>query len=189
MNTFWKIGLCAAALLLSGCGVSGKIFGFDRSGPDEFTVVQNAPLSLPPNATLRPPQPGDSQWKRGSESRRARASLLSSGDNTPTPVAAADSSSPASRGESALTNRAIAYYGSDPDIRRIIDEESARLAKEEENFLAFVVFWKDPEEPGTVLDAGKESRRLQENAALGKPMNSGEAPIIVRRKSGVSGLF
>ncbi len=153
---------------------------------DSISIINS---SLPPNAMLRPPRPGDSQWQRGSESKRARASLLSGGNNTSTPVAAADSSSPASQGEAALTNRAIAYYGSEPDIRRLVDAESARLATEEENFLAFVVFWKDPEQPGTVLDADKESRRLQENAALGKPLNSGEAPIIVRRKSGVSGLF
>lgn len=190
MNTFWKIGMCAAALLLSGCGVTGDIFGFDRSGPDEFTVVQNAPLSLPPNATLRPPKPGESRWNRNSESQRARSSLLtSSGNASSAPVAAVESSAAASLGEDALTNRAVAYYGSEPGIRRIVDEESARLAKEQENFLEFVVFWKDPEQPGTVLNAGEESRRLQENAALGKPVNSGEAPIIVRRKSGVSGLF
>lgn len=182
------IGVCAAALLLSGCEATGKIFGFDRSGPDEFTVVQNAPLNLPPDATLRPPQPGESQWQRDSESRRARAILLT-GDSSATSVAPAESSSPRSQGEGALTNRAVAYYGSEPDIRRIIDQESVRLAKEQESFLQFVVFWKDPEQPGTVLDAGEESRRLQENAALGKPLNSGEAPIIVRRKSGVSGLF
>ncbi len=186
---FWKIGVCAAALLLSGCGVTGKIFGFDRSGPDEFTVVQNAPLSLPPNAMLRPPKPGDSQWQRGSETKRARSSLLSGGTSSSAPVAVVESSRAASQGEAALTNRAIAYYGSEPDIRRIVDRESARLVKEQEHFLQFVVFWKDPEQPGIVLDAGKESRRLQENAALGKPLNSGEAPIIVRRKSGISGLF
>lgn len=186
MNTFWKIGICATALLLSGCGVSGDIFGFDRAGPDEFTVVQNAPLSLPPDATLRPPQPGESQWQRGSETKRARSSLLTGNS---TPVAAVESSGARSQGESALSNRAVAYYGSQPDIRRVVDEESAHLAREQDNFLQFLVFWADPEEPGTVLNAGKESRRLQENAALGKPLNSGEAPIIVRRKSGVSGLF
>lgn len=188
MNTFWKIGVCAAALLLSGCGASGNIFGFDRSGPDEFTVVQNAPLSLPPNATLRPPRPGESQWQRGSETRRARASLLACSGKA-TPVTVVESSKARSQGESALSSRAVAYYGSQPDIRRIVDEESARLAREEKDFLEFLVFWADPDQPGTVLDAGEESRRLQENAALGKPLNSGEAPIIVRKKSGISGLF
>ena len=49
------IMFAAAALLLAGCGESGRIFGFERGGPDEFTVVRNPPLSVPPQATLRPP--------------------------------------------------------------------------------------------------------------------------------------
>jgi hypothetical protein len=72
----------SAALLLAGCGESGRVFGFDRSGPDEFTVVRNPPLSVPPEATLRPPAHGEAQSNRDLSSDQARASLLAAGGDT-----------------------------------------------------------------------------------------------------------
>lgn len=234
------------ALALAGCGDTGKIFGLDRGGPDEFTVVRNPPLSVPPEVTLRPPARGDGSAARDTTSSRARESLLASGvdssgsagtlvtaegttpynggtlspsqpagqaqtgtagptgstvtagaypqspaqqyGSTGTPIRYGAQSGP-STGEVALARRATAYYGVEPDVRRKVDAESAQLALEQEKFLNKVLFWMEPEPPGKVLDAEAESRRLQENEALGKPANSGEAPIIARKKSGISSLF
>lgn len=50
----YGFGLAAAALLLSGCGHRG----FDRARPDEFAVARQAPLVIPPDYALVPPQPG-----------------------------------------------------------------------------------------------------------------------------------
>lgn len=47
-------GLLSAALL-SGCASRG---GLGRGGPDEFAVARQAPLVIPPDYTLVPPQPG-----------------------------------------------------------------------------------------------------------------------------------
>ncbi len=44
----------ACVVLLSGCGKSG----FDRARPDEFAVARQAPLVIPPDYALVPPQPG-----------------------------------------------------------------------------------------------------------------------------------
>ncbi|MBK5265604.1 MAG: DUF3035 domain-containing protein [Alphaproteobacteria bacterium] len=49
-------GLCAMALGLSACGSGGGIFNRDR--PDEFAVSRAAPLVIPPDFALVPPQPG-----------------------------------------------------------------------------------------------------------------------------------
>ena len=46
-------GLIAVALL-SGCGKRG----YDRARPDEFAVARQAPLVIPPDFALVPPQPG-----------------------------------------------------------------------------------------------------------------------------------
>ena len=46
-------GLMAVALL-SGCGKRG----YDRARPDEFAVARQAPLVVPPDYALVPPQPG-----------------------------------------------------------------------------------------------------------------------------------
>lgn len=249
----------AAALILAGCGETGSIFGFDRGGPDEFTVVRNPPLSVPPQATLRPPQEGEVKSNRDISSTQARESLVASGVDSagsqgtlvteqgvepynggPLPPRQEDAQSPwyqsqqpqtaatapattnntsvagtypqntappapqygtpgipirydaqsrPSAGEAALAQRVTAYYGVEPDVRRKVDAESAQLALEQEKFLHKVLFWQDPEPAGTALDANAESRRLRENDALGKPVNSGEAPVIARKQSGISSLF
>lgn len=255
----------AAILLLAGCSDTGSIFGFKRGGPDEFTVVRNPPLSMPPDATLRPPVQGEAAATRDLSTSEARASLLSSGGDTagssgtlvtdqgtqpynggPLPsgqtVASATPSQPAttlqpqatapstgdqptapsvaatgsyppstvpsspkygsagipiqygpnsppSKGETALAQRATAYYGVEPNIRRKVDAESAQLAQASDGFVKKVLFWQTPPPPGTALDANAEARRLQENEALGKPLNAGEVPIIARKKSGISSLF
>jgi len=44
----------ACVVLLSGCGKRG----FDRARPDEFAVARQAPLVIPPDYSLVPPQPG-----------------------------------------------------------------------------------------------------------------------------------
>ena len=53
-----KISLVAGtvliALALSACGNRG----FDRARPDEFAVARQAPLVIPPDYSLVPPQPG-----------------------------------------------------------------------------------------------------------------------------------
>ncbi|MDH3229650.1 MAG: DUF3035 domain-containing protein [Alphaproteobacteria bacterium] len=194
MSKTWTVSVIAAALMLGGCGESGKIFGFERSGPDEFTVVRNQPLSMPPDATLRPPQQGTSRSTRDLSSTQARESIMAgapegevAGPGVPAPQY--PELAGASPGEAALVQRAAAYYGVEPEIRRIVDQESSRLALEQEGLMHTLLFWQDPPPPGTALDANAESRRLRENEALGKPVNSGNAPLIVRKKSGVSSLF
>jgi hypothetical protein len=47
-------GVVVAALALSGCGKSG----LDRNRPDEFATARQAPLVIPPDFALVPPQPG-----------------------------------------------------------------------------------------------------------------------------------
>src|SRR3546814_13231142 len=49
-------GLCAMALGLSVCGSGGGVFNRDR--PDEFAVTRAAPLVVPPDFSLVPPQSG-----------------------------------------------------------------------------------------------------------------------------------
>ncbi|CAN5539435.1 hypothetical protein BH09PSE4_BH09PSE4_23380 [soil metagenome] len=44
----------ACVALLSGCAKHG----YDRARPDEFAVARQAPLVIPPDFSLVPPQPG-----------------------------------------------------------------------------------------------------------------------------------
>lgn len=55
MRLKFVFATAAAATLLSGCG-AGSLFNRDR--PDEFAVQRQAPLVVPPDFALTPPQPG-----------------------------------------------------------------------------------------------------------------------------------
>ncbi|MGY8960887.1 MAG: DUF3035 domain-containing protein, partial [Alphaproteobacteria bacterium] len=50
-----------------------------------------------------------------------------------------------------------------------------------------LLFWKEQKTTAqkteaSIIDAKGESRRIRENAALGKPANSGQTPIIRRKE-------
>ncbi|RDE05381.1 DUF3035 domain-containing protein [Sphingomonas aracearum] len=65
-------GLIGAALL-SGCGKRG----YDRARPDEFAVARQAPLVIPPDFSLVPPQPGAAPVSQaGSPSQQALSALF-----------------------------------------------------------------------------------------------------------------
>jgi hypothetical protein len=48
--------VAGASAMLAACGSGGGLMGRDR--PDEFAVQRQAPLVVPPDFTLQPPQPG-----------------------------------------------------------------------------------------------------------------------------------
>lgn len=48
--------LTATTAMLAGCGGGGGLFNRER--PDEFAVQRQAPLVVPPDFALQPPQPG-----------------------------------------------------------------------------------------------------------------------------------
>jgi Protein of unknown function (DUF3035) len=47
------------ALALGGCGALENLGGAKKVSPDEFKIVSHSPLTMPPNAELRPPRPGE----------------------------------------------------------------------------------------------------------------------------------
>src|SRR6478736_3684591 len=54
MHKVWTVSGCALAVMLAGCGHSG----LERNRPDEMAVARQAPLVIPPDYSLVPPQPG-----------------------------------------------------------------------------------------------------------------------------------
>ncbi len=79
---------------------------------------------------------------------------------------------------------------SDPNIRRILDAETKRLNTEGDGFLEALVFWREPQAAGEIVDATEEAKRLRENVALGKSVTDGETPTIERkRRALLEGLF
>jgi len=176
MKKFGIICTVAASLLLVGCGGdTGKILGLQKEAPDEFLVVSRAPLSMPPNFGLRPPEEGAERIGGRDPSQQAIASLFG---QTPAGVETVNNSSV---GELVLLTNTGAL-DANPDIRMIVDQDSATMAVEEDGVVEKMLFWKDPKLSGTIVDANAEQQRLQENSGLGNPVTDGDTPMI-RRES------
>ena len=76
--------LClAGALLISGCSDLKKAIGLERSTPDEFAVESRAPLTMPPDFNLRPPQPGAARPQEKSSDLQARQVIEQAGPGEP----------------------------------------------------------------------------------------------------------
>ncbi len=170
------------ALTLAGCEGMKDQLGLNPTAPDEFAVVTKAPLVLPPDFSLRPPQPGAARPQELSARGSARAALMGR-------AGAPASGASLSRGEVALLSLAEADKA-DPLIRTVVNRETTQLVVDSKSFTDRLLFWQKPGVFGTVVDPAKEAQRLRENAAMGKPVTEGDTPSIKRRKKApLEGLF
>ncbi len=181
--------IAAIVMALSACSGVKKQLGLTKQSPDEFKVVSRAPLSMPPDYSLRPPEPGIPRPQEGTTSQQAKNAvfrLKQPQSGTLEPIIESDDRS---LGELSLL-RAAGAGQSDPNIRRILDAETLRINAEGEDFLQTLLFWRDPQIPGEIVDATEEAKRLRENTALGKPVTAGETPTIERKRRALfEGLF
>src|SRR5262245_25506122 len=84
------ISLTAIGLLLAlaGCGNDVRqALGMTKQSPDEFTVVAHAPLTLPPDYSLHPPQPGAPRPQEGTASDQAKTALFGTSQTAEVPPA------------------------------------------------------------------------------------------------------
>jgi hypothetical protein len=180
-------GLIIGVLGLSGCENAKEVIGLTKQAPDEFAIVTRAPLSIPPQYGLRPPKPGAARPQETTPTSKARSILLrNSGQKG---QADATASGKFSSGEAAFLKRAGAL-NPDPSIRQQVNIESSALADADKSVLRKVIFWQKPEEPGKIIDARKESRRIRQVKAQGDSITKGEVPVITRKQKGwLEGIF
>ncbi len=165
------------ALGLGACSDSAKkSFGIGKDAPDEYRVVEQAPLELPPDFNLRPPAPGAPRPQDTDIRRQAEEILLG-------PDATRISADTIQRtpGEHAFLNMAGATEA-DPGIRQVINRESAVLAADDEGFVENLMFWQEAYPDGVALDPVAESQRLRENAEEGAPVTRGATPVIAKKE-------
>ena len=156
-----------------------RTFGLVRDAPDEFQVTTRAPLSMPPDFTLRAPRPGAERPQEETARNAAEATLSPS-------AALASGSAAMTPGQSALL--AAAGPPASGDIRNRINTEATADASRP--LTDRLMFWRSAGPPGVVLDPSREAQRLRQNAALGQPQQQGDTPIIQRKPSGdVSGFL
>ncbi|OAN52371.1 hypothetical protein A6A04_01385 [Paramagnetospirillum marisnigri] len=180
-----RLAVIALALpvVLSACSEAKRALGYEKTPPDEFQVVARAPLSMPPDFSLRPPAPGATRPQEGTTREQARRIIT--GQRGSTPI----STENRTQGDLVLLKR-IGADSIQPDIRVLVNKETQALAEAEKSFSDRIVFWRKADPPGVAVDPTKETQRIRENQALGRSVSEGDTPQIQRRrKAWLEGVF
>ncbi|MCW5732692.1 MAG: DUF3035 domain-containing protein [Enhydrobacter sp.] len=178
------------AVALGGCSAFENLGGGKKFSPDEFKIVSHSPLTMPPNAELRPPRPGEPRPQETTPSDQAKEALSpvmagrvqQRGGGGTAPAVAGGAS------EQSLIAKAGAG-GVDPNIRSQVNRDTRTLAEKDNTFIDSLIFWQDKPPPGVIVDPEKEQQRLRDAQATGQPSNAA-TPTIQRRKRGLlEGIF
>jgi len=169
--------LMATSLLgaagLGGCQATSHALGMSKITPDEFRVVTKAPLTLPPDYSLRPPAPGEPRPQELQPESAARTALM--GERA---------AEVRSDGEKLLVTKAGGDKA-DPLIRYVVDDEFGALAHKDKGFADWVIFWKKGQpasapsvdaNTATPIDAATEAKRISNL--------TGNKPIVIARSPG-----
>jgi len=182
--------VACGSLALGGCGAFENFGGGKKVSPDEFKIVSHSPLTMPPNAELRPPRPGEPRPQEVTPADQAKEALspalagrtqqrINAGPNAPRSGSSAEQSLVARAGQG----------GVDPNIRGQVNKDTKTLAESDKSFIDSLIFWQDTQPGGVVLDPSKEQQRIRDAQATGQPA-AGPTPTITRRKRGLlEGIF
>ena len=158
-------------LLLSACTKIRDSAGVTRKSIDEFQVIENPPLVIPPDFNLEPPD--QLKEKNIDEIEKELAKEILFGINESDNV---------NNNEVSTMNQILKKTDAlevDSSIREEIDQE---FAQELRTKGIFNVEWEDEIE---VLDAVKESERIRNKNFQGESIADGEVPIkkeLIKKK-------
>jgi hypothetical protein len=165
------VAVLAAATAASGCAGLSRAIGATKASPDEFRVVTQAPLTLPPDYNLRPPRPGEPRPQELEPDAEARAALFGQ-----------DIGASASAGERTLVASAGAG-AADPNIRDTIDYESQGVVRRSEGFVNRLLAFGGSGAPAAApLNAEEEARRLEDEESIRRATGGGR--VVIERDRG-----
>ena len=152
---FISLALVTAAISLTACSGSKakKALGLSRQSPDEFAVVERAPLSMPPSYQLNAPEPGAPRPQEKSTTEQARAIIT--GSETATTGTTMTS------GETAFIQQ-IGAEQADPNIRETLKKEYGVVPEGSttERTINKLNPFKEPAGKGKLIDPTKEADQL-----------------------------
>lgn len=183
----------AAALPLAGCDSFNRAIGKTRVIPDEFQVVSNAPLAIPPDYALRPPRVGNGPEQQ-STTEQAKETVFRAGDTSSDTAAAAAPDKTMSPGQQDLLKQAGAL-NAPADIRQTVDADPTQGVPFERSLVDKLLFWSGPTTPpsNATLNPGQEESRIRLAQSVANPSSvptpppaNGVTPTIERtqKKSG-----
>lgn len=179
MKNLFRSVLLASCVFFAGCSGLSETMGLGRNSPDEFAVVDHPPLSLPPDFSLRPPEPGAPRPQEVRIPHKAEVTLFGGVE---------DGDIEASETERALLSSAGADKA-DPNIRSLIDREASQKIVGSRHLVEELLWGGDESNDATTVDAAAERERLRAAKEKGESVTSGATPIIEKNnKSGWLGL-
>ncbi len=165
------VAMLAAAAATSGCGTLSRAIGATKVAPDEFRVVSQAPLTLPPDYNLRPPRPGEPRPQELQPNEEARVALFGE-----------EVGQAASAGERSLVTHAGAG-AADPNIRDTIDFEAQGVVRRNEGFVDRLLAFGGSGAPRAApLNAEDEARRLEDDESIRRATGGGQ--VVIERDRG-----
>lgn len=190
-STLLPCAVVLCGLALGGCGAFANLGGGKKVSPDEFKIVSHSPLTMPPNAELRPPRPGEPRPQEMTPADQAKEALSPALAGRVQQRTAGGGGAAPARGtssEQALVARA-GQGGIDPEIRSRVNTDTKTINNSDKGFIDSLIFWQDPAPTGTVVDPAREQQRIRDAQAAGQPA-TGNTPTITRRKRGIlEGIF
>lgn len=155
-NILTFLSLSAALGLVTGCDSTKEALGLKRERPDEFSVLERRPLTVPPGYGIRPPEAGLKNTAEIHPEDDAKA-IVNKGERTN-----ASAPTQASAAEKAILQKAAKPEGEEIDnIRATLAEENPDKEKAPGESM---VFWKKQKQDGDALDAQKEYERTNGKA-------------------------
>lgn len=146
--------------------------------PDEFAVLTKAPLVIPPDFGLRPPNPGAPRPQGDTLIRGGQQILLQPGNE--------DSKSSTDKlttdGEKALLS-AAKIEKNNQSIRAIIALETQNISERGKSFAERVLSWQFPQGPDVSINANEEADRLKQQGINGLPISTLQP--AAKRKSNI----
>jgi hypothetical protein len=161
--------LGVAALPLGGCDSFNRAIGKTRVIPDEFQVVSNAPLAVPPDYALRPPRVGNGP-AQSTPTEQARETVFRAGDTNGQSGGVAAPDKTMSAGEQDLL-KAAGANNVPSDIRQTVDADPTEGVPFDRSLVDKLLFWSGPTTPAStdVLNPGQEASRIRLAQSVTQP--------------------
>ena len=167
MKYFFLIFIITS-LFLSSCSKVRESAGVTRKSLDEFKVVENPPLVIPPDFNLLPPEQLEKKNIDDVETELAQEILFGLDENLENNE----------NEKLSIMNQILESTDAnsiDSSIRNEIDEQ---FANEMNTDNIYQTEWESEIE---VLDAIKESERIRNQLIQGKSIAEGEVPTIIQK--------
>ena len=178
----------AVSMALTACsGNVKKTLGLGKQAPDEFKVVSNQPLSVPPDFRLIKPVPGAKRPQSQELDKQAEAALFKASNPASSDAVSTNIiDSNKSKGEEVLLSNA-GVQKANPNIRDLLKEERLKTVEvEEEGFFSKLFNFKD-DEAAPQLNAIEEKKRISEAQQSGEKITGDEASVREKKDTGLLG--